>query len=659
MRKATAERHRVLNYLFLEWGLTIEAPEDGQSPSKRPPPTSKVDDYAKQAFFKINYLTLKDEAALSLAIKSFEHAAEQLQSGWVYKPSADADLLPRSGGRVNPLKTIAQQEELLQCLLCFIDPAFEKAKEYQSKKGRMSNDKALLKDVSTSVFTPASASYAEGLDDTPIPLYFGSRGTDKAKGKGKRHSDGSSDVNDGFKRARCPPDDSPTKIIIDAVDSIPVATRPRRPSQRASSPQRPPPESLYPLPPIGTFKVPPIHSIRPQVPGKPQSLYGSFTSDPNTSFVFGNNTSFTSKANTSFTSNFSSVFSRESSEESNESYCTTHTTLLDVSFERKIALEPNSPMSIDNMEETEYGSTFDVSELESDLRVSPEKLLRKRLQNVFPHLPSSLKSAPLPIRYEITRVCSYAKVSLDNIEFPNVDWSELHDYERLWDYLRNHNELKGRGFPERSNQEAWTASLGSFECGFYGVLLSAKIKFNKSQEGPLFSIQLQPLKIEKSHRLGRRFGNDRFFEISLPDLYGMKAPTLVGIANEINHTDACRKVIVEWMTHRQHEFLGISWGAFFLKDARPRKKKLQLSPEETENVISSYVYFFATDGLGFQESGHIPLRGEISTMHTKMTVNALLNWLIPLEQNRKQKSLKLFSRIGLGKFKIRLNSVSY
>jgi hypothetical protein len=64
------------------------------------------------------------------------------------------------------------------------------------------------------------------------------------------------------------------------------------------------------------------------------------------------------------------------------------------------------------------------------------------------------------------------------------------------------------------------------------------------------------------------------------------------------------------------------------------------------------------DGVGFQVGKTIPPKGEPPHRHTKMTVTALVNWLIPLEQNKEQKCPKLFSRIELGKTYIKIGILS-
>jgi hypothetical protein len=249
-----------------------------------------------------------------------------------------------------------------------------------------------------------------------------------------------------------------------------------------------------------------------------------------------------------------------------------------------------------------------------------------------------------------------------DLHFPNLDLSNFSNYDNLWTYLRNNHALRGRDFPEKSDGKAWNASFGTFQDGFQGVVLSAKLKFNNIPDGPFFRLQLQPLKVERSHRLGRRFGPDRFLELSLPSLTGRKLPKLFKDAEQAGRGDSCRKVVAEWLSRRQHVFLGITWGAFCVKDSISKKKKTKFEiavVEDIDNSTKFCAYLFATDGLGFQTSKAIPQKGEPVHRHTKMSVPAMLNWLIPFDQNKQQKSLKLFSRIALGKRTHNVNKLCY
>jgi hypothetical protein len=275
-------------------------------------------------------------------------------------------------------------------------------------------------------------------------------------------------------------------------------------------------------------------------------------------------------------------------------------------------------------------------------------IISNNLYNLTAKLPGGLANMPLRHRYEITRVCLHTGVDVDDLLVLPTDVAciqNIQNYYALWKYLKDRPALKRKEFPMRTPEDVWAASKGTFHSGFNGVVLSAKLHFRESDEGPLFNVKLQPLKMETSHRLGRRFGNDRFIEISLPGLSGEKLPKSLRQVGA-----ASRKIIIEWLVHGLHEFLGITWKPFYVKDVDKKKTKIDLfATNELDNTTKFSTFAFATDGIDFQASNTIPERGEDSTNHTKMTVDEMINWLIPLERNKKQSFLKLFQRIPLGK----------
>jgi hypothetical protein len=79
--------------------------------------------------------------------------------------------------------------------------------------------------------------------------------------------------------------------------------------------------------------------------------------------------------------------------------------------------------------------------------------------------------------------------------------------------------------------------------------------------------------------------------MSIPSFHGYKLPKLRKDAEQLNHGEAFRKVIVDWMTREIHNFLGMSWGAFYLKDNRKKKRKLNLSVDEEINNHANYAVY--------------------------------------------------------------------
>lgn len=361
--KATAQRDRILSDLSHRWGLKIHPPDDGESPSKRREKlavANKADAYADEAFFKINFLCLKDETALTTALNSFQYAAGALHSGWVYKPNADEDLLPRSIGLSNSAVTGLQQEQLLECLLHFLNPAYEQVKKCQISGVLTRSKTKSLPDIPVPVLTPRPFVESPRFDDTPIPFRLA------PKGPGKRLSDGYEDLNDVAKRTRGLSGDSDSQKVINAIESMPVVTRQTEPDPFATA-SRPTSISVSnDLPLSSVFKVPDIPrntSARDKVQQRKGKQPESAT------------TSFTSNASV-----MSSVFDDDLSDASDETYFSTQTSAMDTTSDQRWLPERDPPPEMDY---TQYGSDIDDFEIIDFIKTSPEVLLRERLQNVF------------------------------------------------------------------------------------------------------------------------------------------------------------------------------------------------------------------------------------------------------------------------------------
>lgn len=265
-------------------------------------------------------------------------------------------------------------------------------------------------------------------------------------------------------------------------------------------------------------------------------------------------------------------------------------------------------------------------------------------------LPRGLEEAPLAVRYEVTRVFLHCKADILKYAWPAS--KKLENYEDLWKHLKGLALLKGEDFPQKSSEEAWKAALKDYKVGIRGIVMSGSCKFDTATNGPLFSFGLAPLKIDNTHRFGRRFGNDRFFEISMPSLTGSKTPSVLKAAGGDGF-----HALIEWLIRGTHEFLGRTWQPFFVKDGRSRKSVLKKSilDEVEKTPQSQTIYFFAVSGKDFdrrQSTGKNKLflrKNEPLDQHVELSVKGLINWMIPIDINKSQPALKFFSRISLGK----------
>jgi hypothetical protein len=255
--------------------------------------------------------------------------------------------------------------------------------------------------------------------------------------------------------------------------------------------------------------------------------------------------------------------------------------------------------------------------------------------------PRWLRDAPLAVAWEVTRICLHCKVDLDeNVLKYDPKWVDM---SAIWKSLMQLDVFRGKSFPERPSAEAFAAALANFESRGNTVLMSAALEFNPGKTGPLFLLDMKPLRFDEGCRLTRRFGPDRFLEVLMPSPTALNAPPIVKDGAE---------QLIRWLTQRPHSLVGRQWQAFYSKDAGYRKpvKDFKLGPD-AKATFKERVHFFAEDGANFRavaiKSRH-DIPADSVRRRTQLRVSQMLDWLLQLEQNESQPHLKLFSRIQLG-----------
>jgi hypothetical protein len=224
----------------------------------------------------------------------------------------------------------------------------------------------------------------------------------------------------------------------------------------------------------------------------------------------------------------------------------------------------------------------------------------------------------------------HADVPLNEFNAPVT--SALEEYNTLWSFLKSLPALKGRSFPERCGSEVWAAALNGFRRGSHAVVFAGSLHLNSPSSSSLFRFRLSPLKLDRSHRLGRRFGHDRFFEIITPELTDIPAP----------HGS---RSIYNWFVDTTHPLLGRFWQPFHSKPKDRKGRRQEASKADKENAFR--VYFFAVDGLGFCDNKEAVYDAQYSGSHPIMSVPLLLNRIRPIRKNNKKHALKLFARTDL------------
>ncbi|KAI9878540.1 MAG: hypothetical protein M1830_000594 [Pleopsidium flavum] len=248
-------------------------------------------------------------------------------------------------------------------------------------------------------------------------------------------------------------------------------------------------------------------------------------------------------------------------------------------------------------------------------------------------LPRHLLNSSIRVRYEISRFAARCNIPFEDITLPR----ELGDYDELWRCLVQLARAREKSPPERSDPKAWLQAGRNFE----NVTLTGDLQFCTNSEGPVFQLQLKPMKMEMSCRLFRRFGNDRFLVIGLPGLEEKNLPKHLHKDWELT-----RQKVIAWLAQEEHSYLGRIWKAFYVKAKSERKRKVV---DSQYGEIRHLVYFFATDGCDFESSNQRSARrDEAINTHAPMDISELWDWFCPREQNKKQTYCKMFSRMALG-----------
>ena len=218
--------------------------------------------------------------------------------------------------------------------------------------------------------------------------------------------------------------------------------------------------------------------------------------------------------------------------------------------------------------------------------------------------------------YEVTRVSKCCKLPLE--DFKDCLSHKVDDYEQLWSLLSSVAKPHESTMPEKSSYSAWTKATNRFE----GVSFTGNLKFSEKAKTPIFEFGLNPLRNERSHRLSREFGGDRFCTIDMPGIAQENLPKYLKHSQSVAAT--VKERIIDWLVDAKIKFLGRIWRAFYVKS---EKKEVRQASKEKLNETKHRVYLFGGNEVEFTN---------------------FLTWFLPFKNNETQLCLKFFARLGLG-----------
>ena len=311
---------------------------------------------------------------------------------------------------------------------------------------------------------------------------------------------------------------------------------------------------------------------------------------------------------------------------------------------------PNTSFSTVSRDESDMDFDWEAISITDDTSIPATHILPAQHVNTVTDFASKLRSgspftshnliqrAKVPFRqiYEVERAARATNVEISH--FSECLSEREDDYPTLWSSICNIIKAHKVKSPEPSTSNAWKNAQEEF-CG---VSLTARLQFNDQES--FFELQFFPLKLESTYRLSRHFGGDRFCVLSIPSLNHRDLPTHLK-----PHAEAFRSCFINWLVNTQHEMLGRTWRAFFVKPAEAKKKRPgNLEPNDT----GFRVYLFAEDGQGFwhieRPVGEKDPRLSYILDRQRLTIQQMIEWFMPFNRNKDQHVLKFFARLSLG-----------
>lgn len=249
-------------------------------------------------------------------------------------------------------------------------------------------------------------------------------------------------------------------------------------------------------------------------------------------------------------------------------------------------------------------------------------------QDLWPKLPGWLKSAPFHIAWEVLRLGLHMGVELGSVSLT---------YDTRWKDQKALRSALGKAFPGKSlpsaaDSDAWDAATKCTPDKDQHVVFVASLEFAPVQSSSPLRLRLQPPKLDKPHRLGRKYGADRFLEMLVP------SPDPSNLPSSLKEKPFYDELL-DWLTREPHEFAGRIYRPFYLKPGGQRTppKHLIFGPDPRPTYMDR-IFLFAEDGV------------DISRDERPSTpLGSMVCWALDLKggKNGAQPVLKLFQRLAL------------
>ncbi|KAG9191956.1 hypothetical protein G6011_10690 [Alternaria panax] len=238
-------------------------------------------------------------------------------------------------------------------------------------------------------------------------------------------------------------------------------------------------------------------------------------------------------------------------------------------------------------------------------------------QNLFVEkLPRTLEHMPYHILFICQRLAIEYSVPLQHLVRGMNAYTISSDSETFWRFIEEHHDVPS--VKVRESSRLWQAAKRKFD----GYTFKGHISFSLKDTGPIVYLTLLPVQADKSCRLQRMFGSDRFLYLLAPVFNSSKT-------NRFN-ADQVQQVRSQWQAWllTEHSFLGRKWRVFHIEDLKKSK-----TSRRKDVVHDKRIVLFATEGCGIEQP---------------CSVGQMMHQFLPFDANRNQGFCKAFARIELG-----------
>jgi hypothetical protein len=213
----------------------------------------------------------------------------------------------------------------------------------------------------------------------------------------------------------------------------------------------------------------------------------------------------------------------------------------------------------------------------------------------------------------LEQVCINLNIPRDALRGQQKYWSAWkRDFEGYTFKSRiDYNEL---GASKSRSSDVLMSCLDS-ACANYGPVHSSS---------PVFKLNILPIEAEKSSRLQRKFGSDRFLYVNVPSFEPNDCKS-----SRFRHDDfpKIEQQFKLWCD-REHSFLGRTWRAFHVEPIKKKKKG-----RNTDDLSAKRIVLFAIEGIGIEKP---------------TIIGNMVNWFFPFAKNMHESYTKAYARLDLG-----------